>query len=102
MSALKYFRRQLEKAQFNLKQQTERNAPEETLRNIRNKIKWYGDAVRALERPKGFNTYDHNGAFKCSVCGFEDWDTLTADIAKYNYCPACGASMDEKRSNFEN
>lgn len=55
MTALKYFSRQLEKAQFNLKQQTERNAPEETLRNIRNKIKWYGDAVRALEAYDGSN-----------------------------------------------
>jgi hypothetical protein len=53
MSALNYFRRQLEKAQFNLKQQTERNASEESLRNIRNKIKWYGDAVRALEKESG-------------------------------------------------
>lgn len=42
----------------------------------------------------GFNTYDHDSAFECSVCGFNDWDTLTADSGKYNYCPNCGAKMD--------
>ena len=44
----------------------------------------------------GFNTYDHDSAFECSVCGFNDWDTLTADSGKYNYCPNCGAKMDKE------
>lgn len=45
----------------------------------------------------GFNTYDHDSAFECSVCGFNDWDTLTADSGKYNYCPGCGAKMDGEK-----
>ena len=47
----------------------------------------------------GFNTYDHDSAFECSVCGFNDWDTLTADSGKYNYCPGCGAKMDRGGEN---
>ena len=50
--------------------------------------------VDAVEVVHGHNTYDHNSAFGCSVCGFGDWDTNTADIQKYNYCPNCGAKMD--------
>lgn len=41
----------------------------------------------------GHNTYDHDSAFECSVCGWSDWDTMTGD-GKYNYCPNCGAKMD--------
>ena len=44
----------------------------------------------------GHNTYDHDSAFECSVCGFSDWDTMTADCGRYNYCPNCGAHMDEE------
>ena len=102
MTPLEYMEKQRNKQKTNLEKETARNAPKDVLRHVKKKIGYYEAAVKALERPKGFNTYDHNGAFKCSICGFEDWDTLTADIAKYNYCPACGASMDEKRSNFEN
>lgn len=56
-------------------------------------------AISALEQDSvpvvhGFNTYDHNSAFRCSICDFSDWDTLTADSGKYNYCPNCGARMD--------
>lgn len=50
--------------------------------------------VDAAEVVHGYNTYDHNSAFCCSVCGFDDWDTMTADTGKYNYCPNCGAKMD--------
>jgi predicted RNA-binding Zn-ribbon protein involved in translation (DUF1610 family) len=46
-----------------------------------------------VEVVHGHNTYDHNTAFECSVCGFDDWDTLTAS-GEYNYCPNCGAKMD--------
>ena len=53
--------------------------------------------VDAVEVVHGFNTYDHNSAFECSVCGFSDWDTMTADDGKYNYCPSCGAKMDGER-----
>lgn len=53
--------------------------------------------VDAVEVVHGFNTYDHNSAFECSICGFSDWDTMTADDGKYNYCPHCGAKMDGER-----
>jgi hypothetical protein len=49
--------------------------------------------VDAVEVVHGHNTYDHDSAFECSVCGWSDWDTLTGD-GKYNYCPNCGAKMD--------
>lgn len=45
------------------------------------------------------NTCDHDSAFECSACGFSDWDTLTADCSRYNYCPHCGAHMDEEVSD---
>lgn len=53
--------------------------------------------VDAVEVVHGFNIYDHNSAFECSICGFSDWDTMTADDGKYNYCPRCGAKMDGER-----
>lgn len=53
------------------------------------------DAVHVAH---GYNKYDHDSAFECSVCGFDDWDTLTADNSKYNYCPNCGAKMDRERN----
>lgn len=34
--------------------------------------------------------------FECSVCGWTDWDTYTADESEYNYCPGCGARMDQE------
>lgn len=50
--------------------------------------------VDAVEVVHGCNVYDHDSSFECSVCGWGDYDTLTADTAKYNYCPNCGAKMD--------
>ena len=50
--------------------------------------------VDAVEVVHGHNLKDYNSAFECSVCGWEDWDTLTADTSEYNYCPNCGAKMD--------
>ena len=52
--------------------------------------------VDAEEVEHGCNVYDHDTSFECSVCGWGDWDTLTADSCKYNYCPNCGAKMDEE------
>lgn len=52
--------------------------------------------VDAVEVVPGHNLRDHDYAFECSVCGWEDWDTLTADTSQYNYCPNCGAKMDGK------
>jgi len=50
--------------------------------------------VDAVEVVHGCNVYDHDTSFECSVCGWGDWDTMTADSCKYNYCPNCGAKMD--------
>ena len=47
----------------------------------------------------GFNTYNHDDMFECSICGFSDYDTLTADCEKYNFCPNCGAKMDGKKED---
>lgn len=37
---------------------------------------------------------DTPSRFECSVCGWTDWDTYTADKSEYNYCPGCGAKME--------
>ena len=71
-------------------------------RNCREEVLLYRDiriineqpTVDAVEVVHGHNLKDHNSAFECSVCGWEDWDTLTADTSEYNYCPNCGAKMD--------
>lgn len=55
MNALKYFRRQLEKAQYNLAQQESRGATEEVIRNIKKKIGYYEAAVKALEERNAEN-----------------------------------------------
>ena len=55
--------------------------------------------VDAVEVKHGHNLRDHDSAFECSVCGWEDWDTLTADTSEYNYCPNCGADMRERKDN---
>ena len=38
---------------------------------------------------------DYPSLFECSVCGYTNNDTYTGDIAIFNYCPNCGARMDE-------
>ena len=50
MTALEYMKRQLFKHQTNLKRETARGVPEETLKNIRVKIEYYAAAVEALSR----------------------------------------------------
>ena len=57
------------------------------------------DDVDAVEVVHGHNMRDHDSAFECSVCGFEDWDTFTADNSRYNYCPNCGAKMMDGDEN---
>lgn len=39
---------------------------------------------------------DTPSRFECSVCGWTDWDTYTADECEYNYCPGCGAKVEEE------
>ena len=34
--------------------------------------------------------------FKCSACGWDDGDTFTGDTDTYNYCPNCGAKMEDE------
>lgn len=53
----------------------------------------------AQEKVKhGFNVDGKSGSlFRCSECGWEDYDTLTATAEEYNYCPGCGAKMDGKK-----
>ena len=50
---------------------------------------------RLIEVVYGFDKSDYPSAFECSVCGFCDWDTYTADDGVYNYCPRCGAKIEE-------
>lgn len=56
-------------------------------------------AIEALERKHGEWTvlYDEDspqdGIWKCSMC---DYIRLADDITPMNYCPNCGAKMDER------
>lgn len=53
--------------------------------------------IDAVEVVHGYNVKDYDSAFQCSVCGWEDWDTMTCDTEKHNFCPNCGAKMDGER-----
>ena len=45
---------------------------------------------------KGFNKLkDYPSLFECSVCGWECGDTVPGDTETYNFCPNCGARMEE-------
>lgn len=45
---------------------------------------------------KGFNKLkDYPTLFECSACGWECDDTMPGDTATYNFCPNCGAEMEE-------
>lgn len=50
----------------------------------------------------GYNTHKNTPSlFKCSLCGWFDSDTYTGDTHIYNYCPYCGAKMDEVTEDAE-
>ncbi len=69
-----------------------------TMSNIVNKLGELEDLEeqgRLMEVVYGFDKSDYPSAFECSVCGFCDWDTYTADDGVYNYCPRCGAKIEE-------
>ena len=44
----------------------------------------------------GHNIYPKSNRFECSLCGYEDWDTMTCTPEHHNFCPNCGARMDEE------
>lgn len=47
-------------------------------------------------RPKGRNLKAQwSSLFDCSVCGWVCWDTETCYTNSFNYCPNCGAKMEE-------
>ena len=65
----------------------------EALRKAFDRARWFENADRdvianellsqmpaadVVEVRHGYNKYDHDTAFECSVCGCDDWDTLTA------------------------
>lgn len=56
-------------------------------------------AVQAGPVPGRNLAADTPSRFECSVCGWTDWDTYTADNDEYNYCPGCGAKMDGGADN---
>lgn len=93
---------------------------EESVYKALEKLAHYEDMEeqgRLIEVVYGFNKYDHNSAFECSVCEFSDWDTLTADggrtgtyinatyqddmngmnvvVEDVKFCPMCGAKLKE-------
>jgi len=61
-------------------------------------LDWIDDLPAADARPvvKGFNKLkDYPTLFECSACGWECDDTMPGDTATYNFCPNCGAEMEE-------
>lgn len=40
--------------------------------------------------------WDYPTLFECSLCGWECFDTVPGDTDTYQYCPNCGAKMDEE------
>ena len=53
----------------------------------------FPDDVRGV----GYNKLnEYHTLFQCSVCGWEDDDTITGsgETNTYNYCPNCGAKME--------
>jgi hypothetical protein len=64
------------------------------LRNVIDYIKAQ-PTIEAEEVVHGHNTKQpYYDAFECSVCGYEDWDTMTCEPSRHNYCPNCGAKID--------
>ena len=33
--------------------------------------------------------------FECSICHWKSWDIYDNDTSGYNYCPNCGAEMEQ-------
>ena len=56
MTAIEFMRKQLRKCEINLEREEQRGASEEVLQAIRDKIRFYGEAVEAL------------GAVRCKDC----------------------------------
>ena len=50
MTALEYMEKQVQKHRQNFLREYDRNAPDEVLANIRKKISYYEEAVKALRR----------------------------------------------------
>lgn len=50
LTALEYMKRQVDKHKFNYQREVARGVPEEQLRNIEAKIRYYEEAVAALSR----------------------------------------------------
>ena len=51
-------------------------------------------AADVAEVRHGHDTKDTPSLFECSVCGWSCWDTYPGDTDEYNFCPNCGAKMD--------
>lgn len=58
-------------------------------------------AIEALERPHGEWMYLYEDNYKCSICG-SWWCCTDSQIDEMNYCPNCGARMDEDDDNDDN
>ena len=47
-----------------------------------------------MERSAGYNKMkSHKHCFKCSECGWKNFNTSAGDTETYKYCPNCGAVM---------
>ena len=48
---------------------------------------------------RGHNIYPKSSRFECSLCGYEDWDTITCTPELHNFCPNCGARMNQEEEH---
>lgn len=44
----------------------------------------------------GKNILEYPSLFKCSECGFNCYDTFSSDNDVWNFCPNCGAKLEEE------
>lgn len=55
------------------------------------------------ERKEGRNLKaEYKSLYECSECGWECWDTMPCDTVTFNYCPNCGAKMEEESNGIIN
>ena len=68
MTTLEFFEKELKRCEFNLEQQILRNAPQDNIENIRQKINHYTVACELLRTEKALHKINHN-----SLCETETY-----------------------------
>ena len=96
MTALEYMEKQVQKNRQNFIREFDRKAPQEVLENIKLKISYYEDAVKALrnneaDRCGHWITDKRTGICYCSEC-------LVSGSPHWKRCPVCETKMDKNEN----